>query len=257
MPRVTHPLALFHSRFCLQNGAKSNRRTLGRCFEPSYRYLFTGKSPAKMTETKDRMNSTSSQTRTYLSSTLKCFRWYFRQQQRRPYVTELCTMAVIYSLGDLSAQMNSVDDYDVHRTMRSITIGIVAAIPSRKWFLLLGRNFNYSSKIASTTTKVVLNQLIYTPLFIVYFFAFHAILAAQGINGAIERVKHTVPKSLPRSFLYWPLVTALNFTYVPPQSRSVVTGIFAVVWQSYLSLLNAQAQKYEKGNASAILLPQS
>ncbi|KEF51715.1 uncharacterized protein A1O9_12350 [Exophiala aquamarina CBS 119918] len=140
--------------------------------------------------------------------------------------------------------------------MRNITIGAVAAIPSHKWFLFLGRNFNYCSAMVSTWIKVVVNQLVYTPLFNVYFFAFHAILSGMALTGAIERVKNTVPTSLPRSFLYWPFVTAFNFTYAQPQSRSVVTAALAVFWQSYMSWLNVQAQKHEKGHASTFNLPE-
>ena len=136
------------------------------------------------------------------------------------------------------------DDFDPRRSLRSIVVGLVIAIPSREWFLFLGRRFNYShSPTLSLCAKVAANQLFYTPLFNVYFFAFHGILSGDGLMGAIERVKNTVPTSIPRSFLYWPLVTAFNFTYVQPQSRSVATSIFAVFWQSYLSWLNRSAEK--------------
>ncbi|KAE8363543.1 hypothetical protein BDV27DRAFT_165419 [Aspergillus caelatus] len=179
--------------------------------------------------------------------------WYSHSQSRRPYLTQLCLTPLIYCIGDLSAQMIGDDDFDPRRSFRSIVIGLVIAIPSREWFLFLGRRFNYSYfPSLSLCTKVAANQLFYTPLFNVYFFAFHGILSGEGVPGAIERVKNTVPTSIPRSFLYWPLVTAFNFTYVQPQSRSVATSIFAVFWQSYLSWLNSSA---EKGTEKRICKP--
>jgi protein Mpv17 len=135
------------------------------------------------------------------------------------------------------------DEFDQRRSLRSIIIGVIVSIPSYEWFLFLGRRFNYRSSVLSIGAKVAVNQLFYAPLFIVYFFAFHGLLSGEGIMGAVERVKNTVPTSIPRSFLYWPLVTAFNFTYVKPQSRSVATSLFAVFWQSYLSWLNNWAQK--------------
>lgn len=222
--------------------------------KPSRRYLATSKRQSAITSPpppKSGTNPASSQTQGS-SRMLKSLNWYARQQHGRPYMTELCSMALIYCVGDLSAQVLSADGYDGHQTLRSITIGLVAAIPSRKWFSFLARNFNYSSAMASTCTKVAVNQLVYTSLFNVYFFASHAILSGMAVTGVVQRIKNTVSKSLPRSFLYWPFVMAFNFTYVKPQSRSVVTAIFAVFWQAYMSWLNAQAQKHEKGLASTV-----
>ncbi|KAI3003335.1 hypothetical protein CBS147346_5475 [Aspergillus niger] len=174
---------------------------------------------------------------------LAFFDWYSYSQSRRPYATQLCLTPLIYCVGDFSAQMIGDDDFDYRRSLRSILIGLVIAIPSREWFLFLGRRFNYSSSSLSLGVRVAVNQLLYTPLFNVYFFAFHGILSGEGIMGAVERVKNTVPTSIPRSFIYWPFVTAFNFTYVAPQSRSVATSVFAIFWQSYLSWLNNSAAK--------------
>lgn len=169
--------------------------------------------------------------------------WYSSSQNRRPYITQLCLTPLIYCIGDLSAQTISGDGFDYRRSLRSLVVGLVIAIPSREWFLFLGQHFNYRSSALSLGAKVATNQLLYTPLFNVYFFAFHGILAGEGVAGAVERVKNTVPTSVPRSFLYWPFVTALNFTYVKPQSRAVATSVFAVFWQSYLSWLNSAVGK--------------
>ncbi|KAL3447743.1 hypothetical protein BJX65DRAFT_90653 [Aspergillus insuetus] len=170
--------------------------------------------------------------------------WYAHHQQQRPITTQLCSTPLIYCIGDLSAQLLSNEPYDAYRSLRSLITGAVTSLPSYRWFLFLGRQFNYpSSAIRSTGAKVIVNQLVYTPLFNVYFFGFHALLAGKGVGGALDRVCETVPESIPRSFLYWPVVTAVNFTYVPSKSRSVATGIFAVFWQSYLSWLNSRAER--------------
>lgn len=253
MSRITPKSTRFHRRFWPLDGTRLNYWTFARRSKLSHRCLATRGPPAK-TIPPTGTSSASSRIQSRFSS-IKFFGWYARQQHHRPYITELCSMALVYCVGDFSAQILSADGYDAHRTVRSITIGAVAAIPSRTWFLFLGRNFNYSSAMVSTWTKVVVNQLVYTSLFNVYFFAAHAILSGMAISGTIERVKMTVPTSLPRSFLYWPFVTAVNFTYVQPQSRSVITAIFAVFWQSYMSWLNAQAQKHDEAQASTFNLP--
>lgn len=182
----------------------------------------------------------------YFRPLARFFAWYARQQSLRPYITQLCSTPIIFGVGDLSAQTIGDDEYDLARSLRTIIIGAVISIPSYKWFLLLGRHFNYSSTALSTGAKVAVNQFVYTPLFNVYFFAFHAFLSGEGAVGTVERVKSAVSESIPRSFLYWPLATTINFTYVQPQYRAVVTGLFGVVWQTYLSWLNRRTEKDER-----------
>lgn len=178
--------------------------------------------------------------------------WYSRQQSHRPYTTQLCTTPLIYCTGDLSAQMIGGDGYDLSRTLRNLAVGAVISLPSYKWFMLLGRHFNYPSAALSTAVKVLVNQAVYTPLVNVYFFAFHAILRGERVGATVDRVRTGVATSIPRSFLYWPLVTALNFTYVPPQSRSVAASTAAVFWQSYMSYLNRQVEKSTEGPGSSV-----
>jgi protein Mpv17 len=89
-------------------------------------------------------------------------------------MTQFISSLIIYFVGDLVAQsiaepapretmteedeMGWVQEWsnnrDWHRTGRSIIIGGLSSIPAYKWFLWLGNNFNYGSKILSLTTKV-------------------------------------------------------------------------------------------------------
>lgn len=84
---------------------------------------------------------------------------YKRAQTRRPWVTQMVCTAVIYLIGDLNAQYLFSDDgntgkegdeaevvgmeeekkevvgkgYDPLRTLRHLSIGIVASVPSYTW----------------------------------------------------------------------------------------------------------------------------
>ena len=112
--------------------------------------------------------------------------------------------------------------------------------------MYLGTVFNYPSKILSLGTKVVVNQIVFTPVFNSYFFGMQSLLSGDGFVNAWERIKRTVPASFINSCKLWPAVTAFNFTYVLPQYRALFAGVVAVGWQSYLSLLNFRAANEEK-----------
>ncbi|KAJ4518868.1 hypothetical protein HRR78_001153 [Exophiala dermatitidis] len=173
------------------------------------------------------------------------FSWFHRTQVKRPYTVQVSTTLITYLCGDLLAQDIGGEPYDPIRTLRMLTIGAVASIPGYKWFLWLGRNFNFSSKVASIATKVVVNQAVFTPVFNTYFFGMQAILTGEPPSGIIARIKGTVPISIVNSLKLWPAVTAFSFWFIMPQYRFMFSGIFAVAWQAYLSFLNRKEEKIE------------
>ena len=112
--------------------------------------------------------------------------------------------------------------------------------------MYLGTIFNYPSKILSLATKVVVNQIVFTPMFNSYFFGMQSLLSGDSFSDAWERIKRTVPTSFINSCKLWPAVTAFNFTYIMPQYRALFAGIVAVGWQGYLSWLNHNEEKRTK-----------
>ncbi|TVY90365.1 Protein SYM1 [Lachnellula willkommii] len=174
------------------------------------------------------------------------FEAYGRSQRKRPLTTQFWSALVVFFLGDLSAQSITDEEYNPARSLRAIAIGAGAAIPSYKWFLFLGNNFNYpSSKTLSLATKVLVNQALFTPINNSYFFGAQALLTGDSLPEVWERIRRTVPPSMLNSLKVWPAVTAFNFTFIEPQYRSIFAGCIAIGWQTYLSYLNRTAEMEE------------
>jgi protein Mpv17 len=168
-------------------------------------------------------------------------------QQRSPLITQLESSLIIYYLGDLCSQTISSNvfldaQYEPIRGLRAMLIGSISSIPSYKWFLFLGNNFNYSSHLLSLTVKVVINQTFFTPIFNTYFFGMQTLLSGGSWQDAKERVINTVPVSWYNSCKVWPAVTAFSFTFIPWQYRNVFAGVIAIGWQSYLTWLNRKEE---------------
>ena len=122
----------------------------------------------------------------------------------------------------------------IHRNIyRLLTLGFR--------FMFLHNNFNYGSKFISVLTKVVVQQICFTPVFNTYFFSLHSLLAGATFEETWERLKKALPISIKNSVKLWPAVTGFSFMYVPPQFRNVFSGVIAVGWQTYLSWLNQKA----------------
>ncbi|KAJ5627771.1 hypothetical protein N7490_009999 [Penicillium lividum] len=207
-------------------------------------------------------------------------RWYARVQRERPYRTQLLSSLVIYLCGDLSAQLlfpseqaanenqdvsasaDSKDEsenkpgfgssYDPWRTVRHLIVGAGSSIPSYNWFWFLHNNFNFSSKLLSILTKVIVQQICFTPVFNSYFFSVHSLLAGATFEETWERLKKALPVSVTNSVKLWPAVTAFSLMYVPPEFRNVFSGVIAVGWQTYLSWLNQKAAREVQQEEAAI-----
>ncbi|OBT72775.1 hypothetical protein VF21_08643 [Pseudogymnoascus sp. 05NY08] len=182
---------------------------------------------------------------------------FSRAQRARPWTTQFISTLIVYFLGDLSAQRIRGGDYESERAGRALVIGAGAAIPSYTWFVYLGNCFNYTSPILSLLTKVVVNQLAFTPLFNTYFFGMQALLShppsLSSLEHAVEHVKRTVPTSFINSCKLWPLVTAFSFTFLPPDFRNIFGGVVAIGWQAYLSFLNRKVEGVEMEEERRVL----
>lgn len=110
-------------------------------------------------------------------------------------------------------------------------------------FMFLHNSFNYASRALSILTKVVIQQVCFTPVFNTYFFSVHSLLCGSSVAETFERLKMALPVSVTNSLKLWPAVTAFSFLYVPAQFRSVFSGCVAVGWQTYLSWLNQVAAR--------------
>jgi protein Mpv17 len=109
-------------------------------------------------------------------------------------------------------------------------------------FMFLGSRFNYSSKILSLAIKVVVNQVLFSPVLNVYFFGMQAVLSGDDTRGVVQRIRGAVPESIVNSLKFWPAVTALTFAFIQPQYRFLFSGGFATLWQTYLSYLNRREE---------------
>jgi len=90
--------------------------------------------------------------------------------------------------------------------------------------MYLGRSFNYASKLVSIGVKVIVNQVVFTPIFLGTFFSMHTLLSGDGLVEAWNRIKRTLPTSFINSCKLWPAVTAFSFTYITPQYRALFAG---------------------------------
>lgn len=115
-------------------------------------------------------------------------------------------------------------------------------------FKYLGESFNFRSKLLSISTRVLVNQIFFTPVFLAAFFTLQSVFASVGTVSTremIDTLKRTIPTAYINSCKLWPAVTAVNFWFVPLEFRALFGGAVAVGWNGYLSFLSQQVNKQE------------
>lgn len=115
-------------------------------------------------------------------------------------------------------------------------------------FKYLGESFNFRSKLLSISTRVLVNQIFFTPVFLAAFFTLQSVFASVGTVSTremIDTLKRTIPTAYINSCKLWPAVTAVNFWFVPLEFRALFGGAVAVGWNGYLSFLSQKANKPE------------
>lgn len=70
--------------------------------------------------------------------------------------------------------------------------------------------------------------------------------SALSLTSLTTHIQNTVPQSWFNSCKIWPAVTAFSFAFVPLEYRSLVAGVVAIGWQTYLSLLDQRAKRAER-----------
>lgn len=217
------------------------------------------------------------------------FRAYGRVSERRPFLTQWVSSLIVYFTGDLSSQyiiqstqhpdnagQALVENYDASSSGRALCISALSSIPSYVWFIYLSTHFAAPAWMparhaVSTGIRIIINQMMFAPIFSSYFFTMQSILSGAGgpehwpenatimdrlalqsrFESVYDRVVNSVPTAWFNSWKFWPFVTAFSFTFVPIRHRSIFAGFAAVIWQSYLCLLNQRAVQSEEAEATA------
>jgi len=158
---------------------------------------------------------------------------------------------VIFGAGDVMSQL-----FTLHRQNLDVVVPPLALID---WvraakISLLGLGFNgiglygwykaldmivkSKSLLTNTISKVVLDQVIWSPICIIAYtmytsFVLHAADARQAINHAKEKLLGLWIADC----CVWPVANFFAFSIIPTYVRPFYIGIVQLAWQSYLNLV--------------------
>lgn len=163
--------------------------------------------------------------------------------------TDVLTNGAIHVVSDSVAQATertslvarapSTRGPDLARVGRFGAFGAADGAVSHGWFFALDAVVGESGTVAETLLKVAADQLVYTPLFCVWFLAAFVVLEGRDVR-TIPRVLRTEWLELFRGNVgfFLPL-TGIIYGYVPRDERVLAFGAGSLVYTWILSLWNS------------------
>lgn len=88
---------------------------------------------------------------------------------------------------------------------------------------------------------MIIDQLIFCPLFTAVFFIYNGYLEGGGSWEAVKyKFSFAYWPTLLANYKLWPFVQFVNFYIIPLQFRVPFVNLVALGWNAYLSVLNAR-----------------
>jgi len=162
-----------------------------------------------------------------------------------PYKTKMATAGFTYFLADCICQgyieKKSSEDYCVTRAIRQGSVGAFFAAPSlHVWHSnILPKVVKYCTRnVTRVAVSVVLNETIFATYFISFLlFTFEA-LKTKSVEAGTQNVQDKFSNAFTSSLKFWPMISLINYSFVPIHLRPVFVSCWSVLWQSYLSYIS-------------------
>jgi len=113
-----------------------------------------------------------------------------------------------------------------------------------KWYQLLNR-LQFSTPTKAVIYRVYLDQAVFSPVAVGFFFGSMSVLEGKGFGGAADRISHAYVPTLLRNWALFIPTQAINFSIVPPHLRFLFVGVVSLFWNTYLSAVNAKERQLD------------
>ncbi|KAI9507731.1 hypothetical protein F5148DRAFT_73861 [Russula earlei] len=171
------------------------------------------------------------------------FRSFSNALLKRPLATQCVTSAVLFASGDIIAQQaieRKSTKHDFSRTARLTFFGgCLFGPPVSKWIAFLSR-LQFATPTKAVIYRTWLDQTFMAPVVLGGFFTSMSLLEGKGVSGVMDSLNTKFVPTLMRGWAVYTPAQIVNFGLVPPQFRFVFISIVSLVWNTYLSVVNAR-----------------
>ncbi|XP_038206393.1 mpv17-like protein 2 [Zerene cesonia] len=143
------------------------------------------------------------------------------------------------AVGDLLEQTYEVytkdmDKYDFKRTMHMGFSGAAVGVLCHHWYKVLDR-FIIGKTTDMVIKKLLLDQLIFSPIMIVTFFGSLALLEENPVDNFKDEVKDKFVTLYQAEWMVWPPAQIINFYFLPTRFRVLYDNTISLGYDVYTS----------------------
>eukprot|EP00892_Ulva_mutabilis_P011805 jgi/Ulvmu1/8998/UM005_0089.1 len=187
----------------------------------------------------------------------RLWRGYNQSLTNSPVMTKSLTAMAACGLGDCIAQISSSKAptlerrfacLDALRTARLALFGLLWTGPSGHVFYgVLDKIFKSQSlgRLAVIAGKVGVDQLVYSPICMMVFFAWVNV-ACLTPGKAPEEISQKLVPSVTMGWLLWTPAMIVNMALVPANLRMLYINVVSLVWTNILSRISSDSPPSEK-----------
>lgn len=127
-----------------------------------------------------------------------------------------------------------LEAYDRTRTAHMATSGVVVGVICHYWYKFLDKRMP-GRTIGIVMKKIVLDQLICSPLYISAFFVTMGILENKKQTEVWEEIKQKAWKLYAAEWMVWPVAQFVNFYWLPTKYRVFYDNFISLGYDVYTS----------------------
>jgi hypothetical protein len=173
-------------------------------------------------------------------------RRYKRALAEKPLQTKMLTSAATTvigeCLGDVIRKHRGQKVSEVPLTHRCGFYGLYGLVfvgPLFHWW------YDYMQKLTSSLSQeykvfatLLIDRLVFTPPFLVFTLFYRQLLNNNSMSDKYRAVMKVIMSALWVNWKVWTALVAFNITYIPLEYRSIFGNVFALAWNTYLSLIS-------------------
>ncbi|XP_023946449.1 mpv17-like protein 2 [Bicyclus anynana] len=153
--------------------------------------------------------------------------------------TNITISLTLSSVGDGMEQMyelytGDLKEYNPQRTMQMAFSGIGVGILCHHWYKVLDR-FIIGKSFDMVVKKLMLDQLIFSPIMIITFFGSLALLEKDPWTNFQDEVKDKFTTLYKAEWMVWPPAQIINFYFLPTRYRVLYDNTISLGYDVYTS----------------------
>lgn len=166
------------------------------------------------------------------------------------FYTNVTISVTLSSVGDLLEQCYEIsvgeqEKYDFKRTMHMGFSGVAVGVLCHHWYKVLDK-FIIGKTYDMVAKKLLLDQLIFSPIMIVTFFGSVALFEENPLQNFKEEMRSKFLTLYRAEWMVWPPAQIINFYFLPTRYRVLYDNTISLGYDIYTSQV-----KHSKGLKSS------